>query len=198
MKIYTYPQSRSLRVLWALEEVSADYEAIKVDLFSREPTVKSPHACGKVPFLIDGNISLSEALAICVYICEQHSATSLYPSHPKKKASVNSWLSFALTDLESPLWNFFKLVFFTPENQRSPDLMNYFRYEAVNAVSLIHLSADHEWIAGESFTLADIFMTHTLLWAKKCGIEMDRDINDYIIRTMSRPAFLRAQEKNNC
>ena len=34
MKIYTYPKSRSLRVLWALEEMGAEYEPIRVDLES--------------------------------------------------------------------------------------------------------------------------------------------------------------------
>lgn len=50
MKIYTYPKSRSLRVLWVLEEIGVTYEAIKVDLFNRGSNVKSPHPLGKVPF----------------------------------------------------------------------------------------------------------------------------------------------------
>lgn len=34
MQIYTFPGSRSLRVLWTLEELGVEYETIKVDMFS--------------------------------------------------------------------------------------------------------------------------------------------------------------------
>lgn len=197
MKIYTYPKSRSLRVLWAIEEIGATYESISVDLLSPAPDVKSPHPYGKVPFLTDGDVSVSETLAICIYICEQHPGTSLYPAESKEKASVNSWLSFALTDLEAPVWGLLKQMVFIPEPERSPDLMRYFKREASKVVSQIRLNPAHVWISGNSFTLADIFISHTLLWAKLCGIEMDKEIESYITRAMSRPAFLRAEEKNN-
>lgn len=197
MKIYTYPKSRSLRVLWALEEIGATYETVRVDLLTPTPSVKSPHPYGKVPFLTTGNLSVSETLAICIYICEQHPDSCLYPTGAEEKAAVNSWLSFALTDLEAPVWSLLKQMIFTPESQRSQDIMSYFRHEASNAVSQIKLNPTHAWIAGDSFTLADIFISHTLLWAKLCGIEMDAEIENYINRAMSRPAFLRAQEKNN-
>ncbi|WP_313046969.1 glutathione S-transferase family protein [Atlantibacter hermannii] len=197
MKIYTYPKSRSLRVLWALEEMGSEYEPILVDLLSPNPTVISPHPCGKVPFLTDEKVSVSETLAICIYLCEQHPDTCLYPTDPREKASVNSWLSFALTDLEAPVWILLKQMVFIPEGQRSPDLMSYFTHEASNVISRINLNPTHSWIAGSSFTLADIFLSHTLHWAKLCGIEMHKEIDGYITRAMSRPAFMRAQEKNN-
>ncbi|MGB8927786.1 MAG: glutathione S-transferase family protein, partial [Pantoea agglomerans] len=41
MKIYTYPKSRSLRVLWALEEMGVNYESIRVDLLNPASEVKS-------------------------------------------------------------------------------------------------------------------------------------------------------------
>lgn len=197
MKIYTYPKSRSLRVLWAMEEIGASYDSVRVDLFSPAPNVRSPHPYGKVPFLIDGNVSVSETLAICIYLCEQHTETSLYPADSEEKASVNSWLSFTLTDLEGPVWHLLKQVVFTPANQRSSDLINYFRHEATKVISQIRLNPAHVWIAGDNFTLADIFISHTLIWAKLCGIEINNEIESYTIRAMSRPAFLRAQERNN-
>lgn len=180
-----------------MEEMGLTYEQISVDLLSSNPSVKSPHPFGKVPFLIDGDVSVSETLAICIYLCEQHAETSLYPAELKKKASVNSWLSFALTDLESPVWNLLKQVVFIPESQRSPDLMSYFKNEANKVISQIRLNPAHTWIAADCFTLADIFISHTLLWAKMCGIEMNQQIESYITRAMSRPTFLRAQERNN-
>lgn len=197
MQIYTYPKSRSLRVLWVLEELRISYETTKVDLLEPNPAVKSPHPRGKVPHLIDGNISIGETLAICCYLCDKYNGTAFYPSDLKTRASINAWLSFSLTDLESPVWNLLKLMVFTPEDKRSPDLYNYFKQEAEKAVSLVEINEEHLWLTGDNFTLADIFMSHTLLWAKLCGISLDKNIEVYINRAMSRPAFLKAQTIND-
>ncbi|WP_336999148.1 glutathione S-transferase family protein [Pantoea agglomerans] len=197
MKIYTYPKSRSLRVLWALEEMGVNYESIRVDLLNPADEVKSPHPLGKVPFLTDGEVSISETLAICFYLCEQHKNISIYPATAEEKSSVNSWLSFTLSDLEAPVWSLLKHVVFTPENQRSPDLMNYLSKEADKVISQIRFNPTQTWIASNNFTLADIFLSHTLLWAKLCGLEITEELDSYISRATSRPAFLKAQEINN-
>lgn len=197
MKIYTYPKSRSLRALWTLEEIGAPYEAIKVDLFGVGQDPESPHPRAKVPFLTDGNISIAETAAICVYLCEKYGRTTLYPSDPQEKSSVNAWLSYALTDLESPVWSLLKQLVFTPENQRSAELVNHFRSEASKAVSLVRLNQEHGWVAGSRFTLADIFISHNLLWAKLCGITLHAELESYLDRALTRPAFLRAQQRNN-
>lgn len=197
MKIYTYPKSRSLRVLWALEEMGVNYESIRVDLLNPTSEVRSPHPLGKVPFLTDGDVSISETLAICIYLCEQHKNISIYPATAEEKSSVNSWLSFTLSDLEAPVWSLLKHIVFTPENQRSPDLMNYLSKEADTVISQIRFKPNQTWIAINNFTLADIFLSHTLLWAKLCGLEITEEIDSYILRSTSRPAFLKAQEVNN-
>lgn len=197
LKIYTYPKSRSLRVLWTLEEMGIDYETVKVDLLTAEPRVKSPHLRGKVPFMTDGEVSIGETLAICIYLCEKHRDQALYPQSATEKVVVNSWLSFALTDLESPVWALLKQLVFTPAEQRSTELVNFLKGEADKAVATLRFDERQEWIASHHFTLADIFMSHTLQWAKYCGVELAPQIDNYINRAMSRPAQVRAQERNN-
>ncbi len=197
MKIYTYPRSRSLRVLWALEESGIDYQTIPVDLFNPESGTGSPHSRRKVPFMEDGAVAIEETMAICLYLCEKYSAMTLYPSESQQKARVNAWISFALTDLESPVWNLVKLLVYVPEEQRQSVLVDYFRQEAQQVVNTIQFSHGEEWIAGAGFSLADIFMAHTLQWAKLCGIMLSPEISEYLDRALSRSAYLRAQERNN-
>ncbi|WP_105679165.1 glutathione S-transferase family protein [Cronobacter dublinensis] len=197
MLVYTYPKSRSLRVLWTLEELGVDYDSIKADILFETPTVMSPHPRGKVPFLVDGEVAICETLAICTYLCEKYTGTSLYPVDPAHRAVVNSWISFALTDLESPVWNLLRQLVFVPEGQRAAPLLDYFRAGATQAVAMATPEHHTTWIAGEEFTLADIFMTHTLLWAKLCGIALGEQREDYLNRAFARPAFLRAQQRNN-
>ncbi|KAB0876164.1 glutathione S-transferase family protein [Cronobacter muytjensii] len=197
MVIYTYPKSRSLRVLWTLEELGVNYESIKADILCETPAVASPHPRGKVPFLVDGDVSVCETLAICTYICEKYAGSTLYPTDPARRAAINSWISFALTDLESPVWNLLKQLLFVPEAQRAAPLLEYFRAGATQAVAMATPAHHTPWIAGDDFTLADIFMTHTLLWAKLCGIALGEQHEDYLTRAFARPAFLSAQQRNN-
>ncbi|EPX7409842.1 glutathione S-transferase family protein [Cronobacter dublinensis] len=197
MLVYTYPKSRSLRVLWTLEELGVDYDSIKADILCETPTVMSPHPRGKVPFLVDGEVAICETLAICTYLCEKYAGTSLYPVDPAHRTVVNSWISFALTDLESPVWNLLRQLVFVPEGRRAAPLLDYFRAGATQAVAMATPEHHTTWIAGEEFTLADIFMTHTLLWAKLCGIALGEQREDYLNRAFARPAFLRAQQRNN-
>ncbi len=71
-----------------------------------------------------------------------------------------------------------------PENQRNLGLIDYAKSEANRAVNQIRLNEGYEWITGPNFTLADIFVTHTLLWAKLCGIAISSEIKDYMDRAI--------------
>lgn len=180
MKVYTFPRSRSLRVLWVLEELGRSYETIKVDLLQKDAKITSPHSRGKVPYLIDGETEIEETLAIALYLCNQYPKEDFYPSSPKVQAKVNSYISFALTDLESPIWNLLKQLVFVPEAQRSAELIQFFKKESELVVNQVHLHEGQKWITGDQFTLADIFISHTLYWAKTCGIELNKSLENYI------------------
>lgn len=104
MQIYTYPKSRSLRVLWLLEELGVNYQTNRVELSYAESGIRSPDPTGRVPFLVDNEVKISETVAICVYICDKYANNQMYCNDPAQKAKINSWLSFTLTDLESPVW----------------------------------------------------------------------------------------------
>ncbi|EJD6081102.1 MULTISPECIES: glutathione S-transferase family protein [Providencia] len=197
MKIYTFPRSRSLRVLWTLEELGVDYETVRVDMFSDKPKVKSPHSRGKVPLMVDGDVSIEETFAICHYLCNKHPKETFYPSDIKEQSVIYSYISFALTDLESPIWNLLKQLVFIPEEKRSLSLVDYFKIESENVTRQFKLNKDNEWVAGDNFTLADIFLSHTLLWARLCHVNLSPTINDYIDRAISRRSYIQAQEKNN-
>ncbi|MGA6085891.1 MULTISPECIES: glutathione binding-like protein [unclassified Providencia] len=67
--------------------------------------------------------------------------------------------------------------------------------ESENVTRQFKLDKDNEWVAGDNFTLADIFLSHTLLWARLCHVNLSPTINDYIDRAISRRSYIQAQEK---
>ena len=197
MKIYRFPKSRSLKVLWTLEELGIDYSSVSVDLLAENPLTRSPHPFGKVPYLVDGDISISETLAICIYLCEKNEGNLLYPTNIETKASVNTWLSFAATELESSIWGLLKQLVFVPEEKRNADLVLYFTSEANKAISQLSIDENLQWIACNEFTLADIFIAQMLQWAKACGITLPPPADVYLDKTLKRASYYRAVEKND-
>ncbi|EPY4680047.1 glutathione S-transferase family protein [Klebsiella quasipneumoniae] len=196
LEVYIYPKSRSLRVLWTLEEGGISYQAIKVDLINNRGACKNPHPRGKVPYLVDQTVTLSETLAICLYICEKYAPFPLYPDDLHLKSQVNAWLSYAVTDLESPIWNLVKQKILLHEEMQNRILIDQFIHQAYTAIEAIG-TINNEWIAGSDFSLADIFIAHNLYWARACGISLNTDAENYINRAMTRKACLKALVKNN-
>lgn len=197
MKVYTFPKSRSLRVLWTLEELKLDYETCPVDLFSPQPAVSSPHPLRKVPVLEDKGQLIFETAAICQYLCEKQDAGTFYPRQPLAKAKVNEWLSFCLTDLESPVWALLKHKFLLPETLRSPAVVETAFADSGKALAAVRLEPQQTWIAGEHFTLADIFLSHTLMWAQLGGLSLSETLKNYVARCQQRSAYATASERNN-
>ncbi|MCC8988107.1 MAG: glutathione S-transferase, partial [Candidatus Contendobacter sp.] len=111
-KVYGCPHTRSTRVVWALEEVGAEYEYQKVDLFAgegRQPAYLALNPGGKVPALADGDLVLTESSAICTYIGDAFPASGLTPPFGSpERARYNQWCSFAVCELEQPLWTMAK------------------------------------------------------------------------------------------
>ena len=81
MKLYGYPQTRSTRVAWALEETGAEYEYGLINLKAgehKQPAFLAINPFGKIPSLVDDGHVMSESSAICTYIAEKFPAAKRY------------------------------------------------------------------------------------------------------------------------
>ena len=87
MKLYGMQQSRSFRCLWALEESGLQYEYIPIKLrinqedpgSAQNPAYLSINSQGKVPSLTDGEIILTESVAILNHIGRNAPESGLLP-----------------------------------------------------------------------------------------------------------------------
>lgn len=184
-------------MLWTLEEIGLPYEPVRVALRPGEPGIRSPHPQRKVPVLEDGPFFLAETLAICQFICNKYAARVLYPTQPEEQAIIDQWLSFTLTELEMPVWLMLKHKRLLPESARVPAVAEAAAADAHIPLRMLAQARTDRWITGENFTLADIFLSHTLSWAQAAGLSLGEPLNDYVTRCFSRPASLRAVEMNN-
>ncbi len=72
--LYHVPTSRSLRVLWTLEEIGATVEVKSLGVRPRlqESEYLAINPAGTLPALIDGDRAIYESLAICEYLSARH------------------------------------------------------------------------------------------------------------------------------
>ena len=105
MKLFWSPQTRSTRALWILEEAGVDYERELVDIQDpkRENTAEFLEASpmGKVPALVDGDVSMSESAAICLYVADRYAPGTLAPAvDDARRGKFLYWLMYTPAVIE--------------------------------------------------------------------------------------------------
>jgi glutathione S-transferase len=200
IQIYGFPNTRSTRAVWALEEAGAEYGYTAVDLTRgehRKPEFLKVNPGGKVPVLIDGDLVLTESAAICTYIGEKFPSSNLVPVRADDRAYYFQWCFFAMSELETPLWTMAKYTRLLPEERRVPAVAETCVWEFHRAA---HILAQHmegrEYAVGGKFTAADILLGGTLNWARKSSIALNSEVLEtYAERMATRPTLVRARER---
>ncbi len=201
MIVYGYPNTRSLRVIWLMEELGLEYQYHFVDLLKGEaqsPEFLAINPAGKVPALKTEGGIITESLAIMNYLCALKPEAELIPGlSPFRRAHYDQWCSFALTELEQPMWTISKHKFALPKEYRVPDVIPAAQYEFQKALGLLSKGlGSNKYILGEQFTAADILLGHSLFWGVSFKQKIEQEnINDYIGRLGVRTALNTAMEK---
>ncbi|WP_435101609.1 glutathione S-transferase family protein [Arhodomonas sp. AD133] len=201
IRVYGYPQSRSGRVVWALEEANAEYEYEPVDLMAGEGRSRQylgVNPGGKVPAVVADGQLITESGALVLWVADRFPEAGLAPEpRTAARTQLHRWLFFLITELEQPLWTMAKHRFILPERYRVRDVLDAARYEfAIAADVLAAALGDRQYLVEDRFSVADIVAAHTLAWARAAKAPMDRDeLSAYADRLLERPARARAHER---
>src|SRR5678816_219004 len=171
MKLYEFGPTRSIRVRWTLQELGVDFEPIRVNLLAGEhlhPEFLKINPAGKIPVLVDGDLVLTESVAIVLYLADKYPDRGLVPDDLKQRAQVNRWLLFTATELEQPLWRIARHTMLYPEDKRLPGdvLLASEEFRAMAEVLENHM-VERQFVVGDSVTVADFVMAYTLDWGNE-------------------------------
>jgi glutathione S-transferase len=171
MKLYGFGPTRSLRALWGLRELGADFEFVPVNLLAgehRRPEFLALNPAGKVPVLVDDDSVIPESAAIVLYLAEKYPDRGLLPTDLKERAQVYRWVMFAMTELEQPLWRIAKHTFLFPEDKRLPQDVALASEEfTAMARVLEHHMEGRQFIVGDRVTAADCVTAYLMDWANE-------------------------------
>jgi glutathione S-transferase len=107
-----------------------------------------------------------------------------------------SWLFFAQSELEAPLWNKLKHRLLLPEDQRA-EVGAWTAAEFGREIGTLEKRlGDRDYAMGDRFTAADVLLGHCGQWARGARFEIRSDrVNAYFDRVLARPALARAKAK---
>lgn len=176
IQLYGGSRSRASIIQWYLEEIGLEYEFVLLDMEAKEhlqPSFLKLNPMGKVPVIVDEELTLWESGAILLYLAEKYGQeiTSL-----AQRSIVNQWILFANSTFSVGL-------FIEANRDREmpkllPPLENIFK--------------EHEFILGDKFTVADVALGSMLAYTQillKLDLSHYPDISNYVKNIMQRPAF---------
>lgn len=198
LKVYFAPQSRAVRTVWLLEEAGLPYEMVKFKLGQKEmraPEYTSINPNGRVPTLIDGDVTISESTAIAQYLAAKYVPTLAPDPGADNFPEYLQWLHYAEGMIMPPINNYVVETILLPPERRNDEI-------AARALKLLNRTLgaaelhmqDRECLAGD-FTIADTITGHAIIMSRRLGANFEAlpNLSAYADRLESRPAFKAAE-----
>jgi len=186
---YTNPQSRGRIVRWMLEEVGEPYETeiVPYDRMKDEGYL-AVNPMGKVPAIRHRGHVVTECAAICAYLADVFPAAGLGP-RDEEKADYYRWLFYAAGPVEQAVTNHHAK--WDPSGEQAR-MFGYGSYDKVVAV-LDELFTQRDYVCGDRFTAADVYLGSAIMWGTQFGTLPQRDsFARYVERLRGREAMQRA------
>ncbi len=206
--LYGAHRSRATRNLWLAEEAGMDLEVRQVwqayrvedpraagaplNTLSAEFLAISP--MGAIPVLVDGDLVLSESLAINLYLARRYGG-DLGPRDEEENARMTQWALFGATSLEGPA-----LGIMVVRNEGREDTDGG-RQEIADCTERLHRPlraldehlGTRQWMVGSRFTVADINMAEILRYAQaEPGLlAVHPAVDGWLRMCQARPGFRR-------
>lgn len=197
MKLFYAPQTRAVSSRWAIEEVSAPHELIRLqfpdDLGNSE--LRKANPLGQIPTLVDGDQVVTEASAIALYLADRFPKAGLAPA-PEERDQYYQWAFFVGAALEPHLLEFFLHSGRLPEGERSAERAGKAKEGFDRALAIVneHL-ATRPYLLGEKFAMVDVLLGSILGWAQMMNLlEGFEYVRAYFKRVVTRPAFEKAAQ----
>ncbi len=198
MKLWHCHNARSLRPLWAMEEMGFDYE---LEMLPFPPRVFQKgylgvNPLGTVPFFQDGDVTMTESSGICHYLVEkyQQAGFGVAVDHPEYGDYLN-WLYHSDATLTFPQTIVLRYTMLEQGDRRLPQAAE--DYAAWYIARLRRLDAhiiDREFLCVDKFTIADVAVGYALHLGQSLGLDecYTDQVKNYLTRLQARPAFQKA------
>ena len=199
MQLYYHPGNASMAPHLLLQEIGAPFELKFVDRDRGEhqsPAYLKLNPNGRIPVLVDGELVLYEAAAICLHLADRFPGARLAPPMgTPARAQLYQWMLWLSNTLQAMLMHWFY-----PERMvDSGDVMaaSQVRAQAEEQIGVMLQRLDAQlaagggpWLLGADFSTADAYALMLCRWTR----HFDRPAREYphlgpyLQRLLARPS----------
>lgn len=150
---------------------------------------------GKVPAMIDGDVTLFESMAINYYIADTYKKELLGTNALEKGLSMQ-WSFWASSELQPPIIEIFIQKVFVPEDKRDNNIIEKSLKRLPELLTVLDNSlAERKYLSGNQFTLGDINTASVVSICPMIGVDLGAfsHIKNWLGAMSERPAFQKYQ-----
>lgn len=194
IKIYGAAASRAYRALWAAKELGIDYDHAAVGTAQlKNPEFMAVNPNAKIPAMQDGELCLFESMAINLYLARKFDK-GLWPTSVADEGRTFQWSFWAMTEVEKPLLT---VLMDVAGMKKDPQGAEDAKKALEKPFGVIDKAlAGHDYLLGDSFTIADLNVASIMSWAKPSKIDLSPwpNLKAWLDRCLSRPAAVAARK----
>ncbi|MEP9357310.1 glutathione S-transferase family protein [Sphingomonas sp. KR3-1] len=195
-----YGEGRGFRVVWLLEEMGLPYRLRPVDMLAgvdNDPEFLAINPAGFIPALVDGDTVMVESIAIMEYLMARYGPTPLVPdARDPAFPAYQQFLHLGEAGLAASMFFVVVSKILAPEAEKDNwgARKAFETFESRRGIVARQL-ARSPYMAGDSFTAADISVTYALQFARRAGgVALSDAERAYVARTTAREAYARAMD----
>jgi len=200
LKLYTTALSANGRKALAVgRHLALEIEVQDVDVYAgdgQSPEFLAVDRAGKVPVLVDGDLTLTESNAILIYLSEAHGEYRLWSREARRRAEISRWLFWESSEwqpaLAAVLAGFVGPLVVPELAKVAPAPVHWKDERLVGPVEYLDAwLASREFVAGEELTLADFSLGGMAMYLHKAGLSAETypNVIAWYERLQSVPAW---------
>ena len=193
LKLYYAPETCALASHIALEQVGAEYQAIRVNFSENEensPEYLRMNPKGRVPALITDRGVLTETPAILQFICQSYPDAGLAPlENLFETARMNAFNSYLCSTVHVAHAHRLRGNRWADDPLAIAAMQKKVPQSVGDSFALIEAELRGPWVLGESYSISDIYLFTLARWLEADGVDPDNfpRVADHRLRMYQDP-----------
>lgn len=197
MKLYYMPGACPLATHIVLEWIGEPYEAQAVPRTElKQPEFLALNPVGSVPVLVDGDLVLTQSVAILEYLAEKYPKAGLMPQDLIGRAETRRWLGLVNADLHKAFGLVFGKAKYSNDSACQDQLAASGTAAAMQLFAILDKQLEgKEWVTGTR-SIVDPYLYTVTSWAYKLGMDLSafRNLQAFYSRMEADPGVQAARK----
>ncbi|NQU58710.1 MAG: glutathione S-transferase family protein [Rhodospirillales bacterium] len=172
IEFYYSPGNANLAPHFILEDLGLDFRLKLLDRSikaHKSPAYLKLNPFGRIPALVDGDLVLFEAAAICLHLVDCHPGCGLAPAlGTPERAHFYKWLIFLTNTIQPDVMAYYYSQRYTSDAQGAGAVKEAAENRLIAFYTQLddHLAAKGPYLLGETFSAADYYLLMVSRWGR--------------------------------